>query len=331
MTEANFATESTPVLSEIIDPRFEHLKNIADNIWLVSSPIVITVGTLGNLLTIWIFTQSPKLRSTSTSLYLIALAIVDTLILYLALLDQYSRVKYNFYLRNMSNILCKVGLFGVYFLVHFEAWILVNVTLERFAAVFSPHRVKQLFSKKRVALAIGITGCILLLFNMHYWWEAKTINGTCETRNNFYQSDWLRIDLALASAIPFIVIFAMNCAIITKIALNSKDLTSAKSSKTNSMTAVLVSVSISFLIFTLPITIHMIMYDADAYNNATELEIAHIEIAWVVVNIIYYLNNSVNFFLYCLTGPRFRREFLALIWKNRVIPERSATTNTLTA
>ncbi|ELU02382.1 hypothetical protein CAPTEDRAFT_205934 [Capitella teleta] len=336
MAEADFTTESATALSETIDPRIEDLENIAKQVWLVCSPLLITVGTLGNLLTIWIFMRSPKLRSTSTSFYLIVLAVADTLLLYIGLLRQYSRVKYEMDFRTFNSFLCKVGLFGVYFMVQFEAWILVNVTLERFAAVFIPHKVKQLFSKKRAALSIGLTGGILFLFNMHYWWEAKLESDEygqfCTAgETDFYITHWPRIDLALASAIPFIVIFTMNCAIITKIALNSKDLTSSKISKTSSMTAILISVSVTFLVFTLPITINLLLFDDDAYNNATELEFARSEITWAVVNIVYYLNNSTNFFLYCISGPRFRREFLALIWKNRVQPEGSAVTNTLAA
>ncbi|ELU02369.1 hypothetical protein CAPTEDRAFT_205919 [Capitella teleta] len=329
MTEADFTTESATELSETIDPRIEDLENIAKQVWLVGSPLLIIVGTLGNLLTIWIFMRSPKLRSTSTSLYLIVLAVADTLLLYIGLLRQYSRVKYEMDFRTFNSFLCKVGLFGVYFMVHFEAWILVNVTLERFAAVFIPHKVKQLFSKKRAALSIGLTGGILFLFNVHYWWEAKLIGPKekhyCTVQNAFYQSHWPRIDLALASAIPFIVIFTMNCVIIIRIAMRSKGLTGSKSSKTSSMTAILISVSITFLVFTLPITIHLIQYNNAFYDMATQLEVAQSQVHWAVVNIVYYLNNSTNFFLYCISGPRFRREFLALICKNRVQPNSQAT------
>ncbi|ELT96495.1 hypothetical protein CAPTEDRAFT_216026 [Capitella teleta] len=284
MTDADCTTESATAPFEIIDPIIQHLQNTAKQVWLVSSPIVITIGTLGNLLTIWIFLRCPKLRSTSTSLYLIVLAVVDTLLLYIGLLRHYCIFKYNLDYRSVNNFLCKFGRFIVYFMVHFEAWILVNVTLERFAAVFIPHKVKQLFSKKRAALAIGITGCILFLFNVHFLWGSKI-----------------------------------------ELTLKSKNLTS--SSKTSSMTAILISVSVTFLVFTLPITIHMLLYSGEFYSTATELEYAQLEVEWAVVNIVYYLNNSTNFFLYCISGPSFRREFLALISRNRVqvMPDGSAT------
>ncbi|ELU03837.1 hypothetical protein CAPTEDRAFT_190469 [Capitella teleta] len=136
--------------------------------------------------------------------------------------------------------------------------------------------------------------------------------------NTFYKTHLDRIDLALASAMPFIVIFTVNTVIIVKLTLKSKNLTS--SSKTSSMTAILISVSVTFLVFTLPITIHMLLYSGDFYSTATELEYAQLEVEWAVVNIVYYLNNSTNFFLYCISGPSFRREFLALISRNRVQP-----------
>jgi hypothetical protein len=40
---------------------------------------------------------------------------------------------------------------------------------------------------------------------------------------------------------------------------------------------------------------------------------------WAVVNLIQYINNAIHFFLYCLTGPRFRSELKSMVSRNHKV------------
>jgi len=47
-----------------------------------------------------------------------------------------------------------------------------------------------------------------------------------------------------------------------------------------------------------------------------QLSVAY-DIAKVVSNLLSYLNHSINFFLYCLTGQRFRNEIILIVRERR--------------
>ena len=55
---------------------------------------------------------------------------------------------------------------------------------------------------------------------------------------------------------------------------------------------------------------------------------AEMSVAWAVVNLFQYTNNSINFLLYCLSGSRFREELRAMFRRKfRVAPMNFSQTN----
>ena len=77
--------------------------------------------------------------------------------------------------------------------------------------------------------------------------------------------------------------------------------------------------SFIFLLTTSPIVIYLVGYDSFT-EGASAKKWAQIELAWAVVNLLAYSNNALNFMLYCVSGPRFRRELFGLFRRglNRV-------------
>jgi multisubunit Na+/H+ antiporter MnhB subunit len=90
------------------------LNNISLNIYIYVGLVELVVGTVGNVLTIIVFSQAP-LRSTRTMPCIIALAVVNIIFLNYALISRaivaiYGRFDYTF----GSNILCAVRYFIPY-------------------------------------------------------------------------------------------------------------------------------------------------------------------------------------------------------------------------
>ncbi|XP_070183277.1 uncharacterized protein, partial [Littorina saxatilis] len=80
--------------------------------------------------------------------------------------------------------------------------------------------------------------------------------------------------------------------------------------RVSSMTLMLVTVSSVFCLTTLPISIYFItnwIFVEHGYHAP------YGKIAWAVLNLLMYTNNSVNFVLYSLSGSRFRTE-LKTLW-----------------
>ena len=73
----------------------------------------------------------------------------------------------------------------------------------------------------------------------------------------------------------------------------------------------LLTVNSLFWLLTAPIVVFVIGYAYWAPEASAE-DTAELSLGWALVNMLQYANNAVHFFLYCLTGPRFRQELAAL-------------------
>ena len=98
----------------------------------------------------------------------------------------------------------------------------------------------------------------------------------------------------------------------------------AKAVRTGSLTIMFLAVSITFLCLITPsisIFISETYWPTDAHSQAK------LKLAFVATDILSQLNHCINFFLYILTGRRFRQElFLMLgVRSNRIDPAEAST------
>ncbi|KAK2153889.1 hypothetical protein NP493_2246g00005 [Ridgeia piscesae] len=87
------------------------------------------------------------------------------------------------------------------------------------------------------------------------------------------------------------------------------------SSKDRNLIAMLLLVSFMFLLLNAPRFIRIIIA-ATVHFEPTPERMAMTALAWHITNKLYFTNNACNFFLYCLSGSKFRRDFKALITEN---------------
>jgi hypothetical protein len=155
----------------------------------------------------------------------------------------------------------------------------------------------------------------------------------CEANpNNAYYFGVWRVyfffDSIVYSIIPFLIMITCNVFIIAKIVRSrvrskqvirakTKMLTSSHSTSqivknTNSMLAtekrisiILVGISFSFLILTTPVFIIEQLNDLYPHDYNWDVILA-------CSYMLMYLNHVINFFFYCLTGPKFRNEVIKL-------------------
>ncbi|XP_053395768.1 neuromedin-U receptor 2-like [Mercenaria mercenaria] len=312
----------------------------AVRIWKTVPPIFIALGTMGNLLTIVVLMRS-KSRVSSTAIYLSALAVSDLLVLWTGLLRQWINYMFDIDVRHLSVAGCKIHIFTVYFATQCSSWLLVAVTSERFVGVWLPHKVKRGCTPRIAIVTISvIVGCLMLL-NVHwlYGMGVKVIvynNVTYEFKCNsiydhyydFLGFKWPWIDLCFFSLGPFTVLLIGNISIIVRV-LISKHKTrtqiaplnggvgAKKSDKTSQLTAMLVVLNVVFFVCTIPISIYLIGEPHWLKTLETYHDLAVLRLWWAIVNTFMYLNNTINFILYFLSGSRFRQEVKSLFCGGR--------------
>ena len=318
------------------DERIKILKDVDFTVNDVGLPISLLVGVVGNTLAIITLV---RMRNTSGTYFLIALTLADFGVLTswatFWLQHKFSPVFMNYY-----DYGCKIVLFVFYSSIHGSVSILVTMTAERFIVVWFPFQAKTICKKKNCIIAIVLVSVVILSINSHNLFTRQLIhigNGTsvCLESNiakidmphgHFHVYVWPWIDATIYSFFPIISIFTLNTLIIGKI--KSADKMTGKNTKesksqSDQITKTLLIVSFAFLILTSPIGIMLLVekswqFQDDPYQYAVW------RVLRSIAGLMECMNHSINFFLYCLGGERFRRAVARLFCSCRASPETSS-------
>jgi uncharacterized membrane protein YgcG len=83
----------------------------------------------------------------------------------------------------------------------------------------------------------------------------------------------------------------------------------SRSKAASSLTATLIRLSIMFLLLTLPVCVWLVLVGNDYVIYGVDVSTdAWLNMAWAVVNMLWYSNAALNFYVYVLTGTRFRSQ-----------------------
>ena len=313
----------------------EKLYEVMHTLQKVVPPIILSVGTVGNILTIIILTRH-RARQYSTAIYLIALSVVDVIALYTGLLRILIIGFFKTDIRSLSPVSCKAHKFVVHFSTHCSSWLVCAVTLERVLSVWFPHRIKSGCHPKSAFITVCGIAALFFVFNSHFlfgydlefWDFDNTIycEPIGENYIEFIEKAWPWIDMALLFLIPFVVIMLGNILIVIRVKLSQRlhrrscpNISQTRRSSGEHvffLTATLVTLNIVFVVCVAPIAIYVIgQYTWWPYTSVdiSEMEWAVSDFIWEVVNLLNYANYGTNFFLYVFCGSKFRQELLALI------------------
>ena len=213
---------------------------------------------------------------------------------------------------------CKLTYFLFYFCRHCSSALLVVMSLEKCFVLYLPLKAKTICTVKTakwlssiVSLAIIIYDCQLFIITKSYLYYGFRFCTQVRISPSYW-AKYRKIDSILYSFGPFIVMMIANLAIIFKF-MQAKwrsrknnhpgEVTSQALSKSASRgTAMLVTVSMTFIILTSPVTLN----SAKVITTDSYIQIA-------VIGSMQYLNHSINVILYCVMGKKFRQELLKTI------------------
>ena len=291
-----------------------------------STTVVLLFGTFGNVMTVLILR---RLRSgwSAMNVYLTTLALSDTATLYSVALPIWVRkvLAYDAYASHV--VACKLSLWLMNTAATVSAWLLVALTAQRAASVVWPHRVNALCTRhKSVVIVVVITAvCSSLQSHMAYGFGLVTIsNGTSErctfgsrAYQEFYVSVWIRVNMFLYSVLPCACLIVSNGVLGWKLTVavreakekftGGEDLGDSRRKKASSVTVTIIIVSVAFVVITVPYMVYSNVFYAYA---SREIHIFLYDFFFV----FGLFNFAWNFYLYCLTGSRFRGEFKRIVF-----------------
>ena len=304
-------------------------------------PTIITLGLCGNTVSLVVF-MTTYLNRLSLSVYLGALAISDSGFLLSLSLAWW---KYDNELVFHRPGLCQLVIFSTYVFSFLSAWFVVSFTVERYIAICLPFKRPEMCTASRAKKVVcGLTVTAVLMYSCSLWMTGVQVTPNEKHRYCMPLPGYYRIHMILTYAdgltsliLPFLSIFIFNLKIAHNLALSARSTgcrrhesvtsvrsglvkTSSRSSNMSNMaqnkvTKLLVIVSSMFLILNLPSCVMrfrlFVITFTDPLHNRSRLE----RDIQKLCQFLFYLNFSINFFLYSFCGSKFREALFRLMWK----------------
>ena len=198
------------------------------------------------------------------------------------------------------------------------------MSVEKCIALYFPLRANKICTVRTAKYVTGIVGMILGGYDLQYliMYEATVDEDgvpDCEFRIT-YRSILVYMDSVLYSFLPFVLMSITNFAIVFKFMrakckssqnTSTESTSQALSKAATRGTAMVVTVSVTFLVLTAPTAVH------DALH--TSYKLGRFPFYKTFMNLTQYLNHSINGFLYCVVGSKFRVELLKIFCRKTSI------------
>ncbi|KAK2149745.1 hypothetical protein LSH36_438g02034 [Paralvinella palmiformis] len=296
--------------------------------WGVTGSIISSLGILGNVLSMAVLCH--RRMRTSTSVYLIALAIYDSLVLVslvlcMALPTIYFRSAilepYIAIFPYIQPYAYPVALIAQTCSIYTT----VGFTVERYIAVCYPLRAVKFCTISRAQKSVIVIFLSSFVYNIPRMFEYRTVSAldpetnasyvtydqTSLSRNPLYQHVYfIYMNIFIMLLLPFAVLTALNILLVRAVRRSSraegKQVVSSKQRNENNLTVMLISVVAVFLVCQISSifdNIFMATLEADVLNTEPFIELTCISSLMVITN------SAVNFYLYCVFGEKFRRIF----------------------
>lgn len=271
----------------------------------------IIVGVLlalfGNTLVV-IVMSLPHNRKSPTSLFFTALAISDFLLILILPFERWLHWISGKSIYSISHPIMILKVILNYSVPQISSWILICITIERVLSVIIPHKIKSICTMKRswavlVSLILFILAVYIFAFNVLVevtysellgpLWEDKVPYGV-------QLIQWW--DLIMTLLVPFVVFIIGSTVIIAQLTRASLLKHGKQNERNNSLTAKLLAANAVFMITMSPFCVYFNF--GLSFNESPET-------IFYVTSVLLLLSDSNaawNFFVYCLSGTRFRSD-----------------------
>lgn len=331
---------------------------IAYWLWRTVPFILLAIGTFGNVVNIIILSRQ-KLRTFSTGVYLLILAISELTFLWTGLLPDTIYSITTFRLIDQSEVICRTRWWIALTSATLSVWILVLLTIERTlltkAPVFSRNKMTPRFaliSSLIVLVLVGlINGHMIYGFSIYTSTADKTVDDNigenqlnasafpCDFISSeykyFYVHIWAVIMFILYTLLPSIIIILGNINIAAVILLQRKrqakvapgnPAKEAIANRKKSSARMLFILSFFFMLSTMPYCIYFVVRSQVKYIS--DRNVAKWQLLTVIVNILGWCNFTFNFFFYFVNGTLFKQEWKRLVSKTKESCQRFVTRGT---
>ena len=208
-----------------------------------------------------------------------------------------------------------------------STFFILSMTFERFYGIIQPHKAALLNTVKRAKIIISAIVVFSAIFNIPHLFATSEAVGQCapigKAIQYIYGKIYSWLNSLLPFFLPFVLLLFMNTVIIYTLTVRShfsqsqgqfegQVETSKMKNTEKQITVTLLLVTFSFLVLMMPsclILIYVMVFDFTQSPQA----FAGYYLFGNIAGQAYFTNSGINFFLYVISGRKFRTDLMKVI------------------
>lgn len=306
----NYSATNQTAASDLLEP-YKTIINVI-NYSLLG---LVIISITGNTIIIRVMSL-PRNRKSATSVFFLALAVSDILLAIALPLERWLHWTTAFAIYGLNPVIAVMKIIFNFSIVQISSWTLVCITIERVVSVVLPHKVKTLFTAKRASCVLFATCFLIITINAALFTQLVDIS--YDEQNGPLWQDKLTgaktiiqwWDLCISFLIPFGIILTGSLKIVTQLVRASVQKHDSNKHRNNPVTRKLLAANIVFVLTMSP---YSLFYSL----SATSLDVGiRPRLTWFISDVLLFIsdwNSTLNFFVYFLSGVRFRSDVKQLL------------------
>ena len=265
-------------------------QEVIDKWWFI---FFIPIGFLGNTLSTAVMAMKHN-RHLSTCTYMMAISINDNIVMLILL---YQWLLKNTEIQILTDLVCKILGSSLFIFVYNGTYQVMLMTFDKCFAIILPHKSLSFCTPKRARLLLLIAFITMVIFNSP-------------------------LSFIVTSIVPFLSLVIMNFIIIRTVRKsrklrrqntdsNNKDFKKGKQVE-NQLTVMCIVIAATFVTLILPSYIRFIVYQVIAPTSSPKTFAGFYFFVHISFR-LYAANYGLHFFLYLLSGTKFRNDLRKLL------------------
>ena len=260
-------------------------------------------------------------RHLSTCTYMMSISINDNILMALFL---YQWLIKNANIQTLTDLICKILGPSILIFVHNGSYQVVLMTFDKCFAIMAPHRATSFCTPRRAKILLLIAFLFMFAFTSPNFYLHRKVLTDCggNTIQTPVVQFYVYLTFVVTGLIPFFSLVIMNIIIIRAVRRSRKmrehnlnDASALRANKMkqveNQLTIMSVIIAVTYVILFLPCHIRFIVYqfvtpDATPTTYAGFYFFVHFSFR------LYATNYGIHFFLYLLSGSKFRDDLKKL-------------------
>ena len=227
---------------------------------------------------------------------------------------------------------------------------IMSMTFDRFYSIIRPHKAASFNTVKRAKITIVSIILFSIIFNLPYLYQTTSVGRSCipngKSNESIYGQFYYWLSFIVSFAFPFVALLVMNCVIIQTLRNRSANAltfgqgqgqheneasTSKIKTSERQIYIILLLVTFGLLILTSPSYLFRLYSMLYNYRKSPYFFSGY----YLFFNIeqkVYYTNSGINFFLYVISGQKFRTDLMKLFkcWDTNNLQSNSSSLTEVT-